>query len=76
MGGVWGLLGPEQLPISRRTRSLGLAATIRRFNELAVPGMGGVWYGKRFLLATLGIVVAERVRLRGGKVQNLSLIHI
>jgi len=75
MGGVWGLLGPEQLPISRRTRSLGLAATIRRFNELAVPGMGGVWYGKRFLLATLGIVVAERVRLRGGKVQNIEVAN-
>lgn len=60
--GIWGLLGPESLPSSRRTRTLGLAAAVRQFNELAVPGLGGVWYGKRVLLALLGVVVAEAVR--------------
>lgn len=56
------MLGPESLPSSRRTRTLGLASAVRQFNDLAVPGLGGVWYGKRVLLALLGVVVAEAVR--------------
>lgn len=32
---------------------------MRLFNDLAVPGLGGVWYGKQLLLACLGIAVAE-----------------
>ena len=40
---IWGLLGPESLPSARRVRTLGLAAAVRRFNERAVPGIGGVW---------------------------------
>ena len=31
----WGLLGPETLASERRTRTLGLAATVRSFNDLA-----------------------------------------
>ncbi len=58
----WGLLGPEKLASERRTRTLGLGATVRAFNDLAVPGMGGVWFGKQLLLATLGVAVAEGVR--------------
>jgi len=48
----WGLLGPETLAGERRTRTLGLGATVRSFNDLAVPGLGGVWFGKELLLAT------------------------
>lgn len=56
---IWGLLGPEFLPNARRTRTLGLGVSVRLFNDLAVPGLGGVWYGKQLLLTTLGVAVAE-----------------
>ena len=75
MEGAWGLLGPEFLPNARRTRTLGLGASVRRFNDLAVPGLGGVWYGKQLLLATLGVAVAEEARSRGAKVQNIEMAN-
>lgn len=75
MEGIWGLLGPEFLPNARRTRTLGLGASVRSFNDLAVPGLGGVWYGKQLLLATLGVVVAEGARSWGAKVQNIEVAN-
>lgn len=71
----WGLLGPEFLKNTRRTRTLGLGASVRRFNDLAVPGLGGVWYGKQLLLATIGVAVAEEARSRGAKVQNIEMAN-
>ena len=38
---AWGLLGPEMLQSERRTRTLGLRAAVRGFNDFAVPGLGG-----------------------------------
>ena len=73
MEGRWGLLGPEFLSNARRTRTLGLGASVRSFNDLAVPGLGGVWYGKQLLLATLGVAVAEEARSRAAKVQNIEV---
>lgn len=75
MNFTWGLLGPEQLATTRRTRTLGIASTVRSFNELAVPGIGGIWYGKRFLLAMLGVVAAEQARERGAHVQNIEVAN-
>ncbi len=75
MESTWGLLGPEFLPNGRRTRTLGLGASVRRFNDLAVPGLGGVWYGKQLLLATLGVAVAEAARSQGVKVQNIEVAN-
>ncbi|CAJ0681551.1 hypothetical protein R82526_01286 [Ralstonia mannitolilytica] len=72
---TWGLLGSEFLSNSRRTRTLGLGAAVRLFNDLAVPGLGGVWYGKQLLLATLGVAVAERARNKGAKVQNIEVAN-
>ena len=72
MENAWGLLGPEGLPNARRTRTLGLGASVRRFNDLAVPGLGGVWYGKQLLLATLGVAVAEAARSQGAEVWNIE----
>ncbi len=71
----WGILGPEVLPSFRRTRTLGLAAAIRHLNDLAVPGLGGVWYAKRLLLPTLSLVVAESVRARGKQVGNTEVAN-
>lgn len=71
----WGLLGPEVLGRERRTRTLGLGATVRSFNDRAVPGLGGVWFGKQLFLATLGIAVAEGVRKAGKRAQNIEVAN-
>lgn len=61
----WGALGPGSVESTRRVRTLGLAASTRQFNDLAVPGMGGVWFGRQLFLSTLGVLVAERATARG-----------
>lgn len=71
----WGLLGPETISGTRRTRTLGLASVVRYFNDRAVPGLGGVWYGKQVLLALLGVVVAERAKQQNPKF-NASNIQV
>lgn len=72
---TWGLMGPEFLPNARRTRTLGLDASVRLFNDLAVPSLGRVWYSKQLLLATLGVAVAEKARSQGAKVQNIEVTN-
>lgn len=67
MSFVWGLLGPETIYSIRRTRTLGLASVVRYFNDRAVPGLGGIWYGKQLMLALLGIVVAEHAKQQDPK---------
>lgn len=67
----WGLLGPGVLTVERRVRTLGVSASVRHFNELAVPGLGGVWFGKQVMLATLGVMVAQ-----GGRAQRRQLTNI
>lgn len=69
---TWGLLGPEVMSGERRTRTLGLGASVRAFNELAVPGIGGTWFGKQLFLATLGVAVAEKARALGKRVHNIE----
>lgn len=74
----WGLLGPETLPGHRRTRTLGLGAAVRRFNDLAVPGMGNVWFGKQLFLALLGIALAERARetrFQAGNIETANAVE-
>lgn len=71
----WSLLGPQEVNKDRRVRTLGLAPTVRSFNDLAVPGLGGVWFGKQVFLATIGVVVAERARLTGSRVQNIEVAN-
>lgn len=68
----WGLLGGETIGGTRRTRTLGLAASVRLFNELAVPGLGGVWYAKQVVLALLGIHHAEAARRDGRGLSNIT----
>jgi len=68
----WGLLGPESTGSIRRTRTLELGAAVRKFNNLAVPGMGNVWYGKQIYLAALGLAVAEKGRHERNKLKNIE----
>lgn len=72
---TWGLLGPEQLASERRTRTLNLGAAVRTFNDLAFPGLGGVWFGKQLFLAALGVIVAEEVRSSGNQVSNIGVAN-
>jgi hypothetical protein len=71
----WGLLGPEHLAGSRRTRALGLGSAVRQFNQLAVPGLGGVWFAKQLFLATLGVIVADRLRMLGTSVKTIEIAN-
>jgi hypothetical protein len=71
----WGLLGPEELASQRRTRTLGLGAVVRSFNDRAVPGLGGVWFGRQLFLATLGVAVAQQVHRQGKRVRNIEVAN-
>jgi hypothetical protein len=71
----WGVLGPDILSSTRRTRTLGLGSVVRSFNDLAVPGTGGVWFGKQLVLALLGIDLAAEARTRGHKVSNIQVAN-
>ncbi len=71
----WGLMGPDQVPSARRTRTLGLGKTVRFFNERAVPGLGNLWFAKQLVLAALGIAVAEQARVKGRNVSNIQVAN-
>ena len=66
------MLGPDKIASERRTRTLGLGACVRAFNDLAVPGMGNVYFGKQLLLALLGVDVAQQLRSEGKTVRNIE----
>jgi hypothetical protein len=72
---VWGLLGRESLRSVRRVRTLGLGAAVRNFNELAVPGLGGVWFCRQVFLATLGVAVNELARQAGNRTSNIQVAN-
>jgi hypothetical protein len=69
------MLASESVASERRTRTLGLGAAVRAFNDLAVPGMGGVWFGKQLFLAALGVAVGQEAARRGEKVDNIKVAN-
>jgi hypothetical protein len=69
---TWGLLGPGKLGSERRVRTLGVASSVRLFNELAVPGLGHAWFGKQLFLPTLGVRVAQHAQVSGRRVTNIE----
>lgn len=72
---MWGLLGPATIASQRRTRTLGLGASVRLFNEKAVPEIGGLWFAKPLLLALLGIGVADKFRDEGRSLSNIKVAN-
>ncbi|MFC7421036.1 hypothetical protein ACFQNF_14315 [Iodobacter arcticus] len=73
MNGItWGLLGPDTVTSTRRARTLGLGFTVRFFNEQAVPGIGGVWYGKQLWYALLGVALASKLKINNQKNTNIQ----
>jgi hypothetical protein len=71
----WGLLGPDELPNERRSRTLELGAAVRHYNDLAVPGLGGVWFGRQLLWPTLGVIVADALRQQGQRHGNIEVAN-
>lgn len=71
----WGIMGPGAVESTRRTRTLGLLSSTRQFNERAVPGLAGVWFGKQLLLGTLGVLVADRAQALGLKVSKILVTN-
>lgn len=74
-GSQWGLLAPETLPGARRTRTLGLGRSVRQFNELAVPGLGGVQYAKQVLFVALSMAVAKSVENADVEVTHIEVAN-
>lgn len=60
---------------TRRARTLGLGAAVRAFNDLAVPGLGGVWFGKQLVLATLGVMLAKEKTKTGKRISNIAMAN-
>jgi hypothetical protein len=52
-----------------------LGAAVRKFNQLAVPGLGGVWFAKQIFLATLGVRVADRLRSVSANVKAIEIAN-
>lgn len=71
----WGLMGRDVIGSSRRVRALGLGATVRNFNDAAVPGLGGLSYGKQLLWSLLGIHVADIAKERGMRVSKVEVAN-
>lgn len=61
---AWGILKPDDIPSGRRLQSLGMTSAIRRFNDRAVPGMGGLWFAMPVIWSILGITVARKLDRR------------
>ena len=66
---------PEILGSQRRVRTLGLASVVHHFNDLAAPGMGGVWFGKQLLIAALGVALAQQMRMKGRQASNINVTN-
>jgi hypothetical protein len=48
---------------------------MRKFNQLAVPRLGGVWFAKQIFLATLGVRVADRLRPISANVKAIEIAN-
>ena len=68
----WGILGPEEIGRVRRTRTFGVISVVREYNDLAVPGLGNIFFGKQLLIALLGIRLAETLRQNGKSISNIA----
>ena len=69
----WGFSWSEESDGRRCTGTIGLGVAVREFNDLAVPGFGGICFGKQVFLATLGVAVAERARNSGSRCRNIEV---
>ncbi|WP_234473045.1 hypothetical protein [Erwinia sp. S63] len=66
---TWGLCAPAKVPSVRRTRTLQLNEIVARFHHRAVPGLGGVWFGRQLMMALQGVASASQM---GENVSNIE----
>ncbi|WP_232776603.1 hypothetical protein [Rahnella sp. AA] len=66
---TWGLCAPATVPSVRRTRTLQLSEIVARFHHRAVPGLGGVWFGRQLMMALQGVAIACQM---GKDVSNIE----
>jgi len=66
----WGILAPDTLISLRRQQNLGLASAVRHFNDLSVPGLGGMWFAMPILWSVLAVSIAEELRVPALPVGN------
>lgn len=72
----WGLLGPDADDLTKHRRTLGLSRVAQNFNEKAVPGLGGVWFGKQLFLSLLGVYIGNKVNSDSRmKKQNIKIAN-
>jgi hypothetical protein len=68
----WGLCAPGVVLSVRRRRTLKISETVARFNQLAVPGLGGVWFGRQLILALQGVAIATEL---GEQFSNIEVAN-
>jgi hypothetical protein len=77
-GPFWGTANRGDADDTRRTRGLGLGAAVRRYNDLAVPGIGGLWFAKPLVWSLIGLALggkgATRVEVANG-VEVVAMFH-
>lgn len=56
----WGTAARADAGDTRRTRGLGLGAAVRRYNDLAVPGLGGLWFAKPLVWSMIGLTLGGK----------------
>ena len=71
----WGVMATDYIVSRRRTRTLGLGRTIRKYNEDAVPGLGQLRYLKQLLWPLMGLRIASRLKLKGVTIRKIVLAN-
>lgn len=68
----WGLCAPGAVMSVRRRRTLKISETVARFNQLAVPGLGGAWFGRQIIMALQGVAIATEL---GEQFSNIEVAN-
>jgi hypothetical protein len=58
---VWGAVEPSEMPSSRLRLDFGLRPAILRFNEWAVPGLGGAFFVRQLSWSCMGLRLAHEL---------------
>ena len=72
---TWGLCAPASVPSIRRTRTLQLSEIAARFNQLAVPGLGGVWFARQIVMALQGVWIARQLNNGTSNIEAANAIE-
>jgi hypothetical protein len=61
MNEQWGTFALGEQLSTRRNQQLGLGAAIRHYNEMSVPGIGGIWFCMPLIWSLIGIKIASEI---------------